>query len=128
MALMSFRCPACGKHGWEGAMRSLVLALLLSVARPALADDLNAKVAGLVAEWTRCTNEAADIFAPQPEPIETLLVGIFAACAKQERALTQNYYEVTGGDEDEFGRKLRNRAAPALTARILVARRIGGTH
>jgi hypothetical protein len=57
-------------------------------------------------------NSVADDFALQPEPIETLMVGIFEACADKERAFLQNLYDAGTNPADTS--EARRRAMMAL--------------
>ena len=76
----------------------------------------------LMESWITCLRNAADTFAPQPKPVETILVRVWGVCATQENALMSNYAELTGGKTEEARRTLRDSATQALTARILTDR------
>ena len=73
--------------------------------------------------WVSCTLAKADSFALQPEPIETIIVAIFAACSEVEQELIKAIGRAgLASQKDEILRDAHKTAVQELTLEILKKR------
>lgn len=110
------------------AARTIVAALL---ALSECAASSNAEVpkteAAAQEAWERCTNEAIDHFATQPDPAEVVVTAATAACMTEEtiyayRMSAEPLMARVGTTIDQARRAIESTYRPSLLARVMANR------
>jgi len=84
---------------------------------------VQAKLKPLSDAWVNCTLRQADTFALQPEPIETIIPAIFAACSGFEQMMIKVLAENgVASQVDYFLRQTHATATQEITLEILKKR------
>jgi uncharacterized protein YecT (DUF1311 family) len=70
-----------------------------------------------LAAWMRCTTDATDRLAAQPEPAQTVVAGAFGLCVKEEMA-----HQAAGGLTDGAMEKVKAALTELMLARVMAVR------